>query len=220
MKTTKLMTGVLALAALALAGGGAWAADANPLNDSAVFTVRITPNVDLGVTVNTTGSKWADSGTNDLNVTQDLGTDELLSVPVGIAMAGNFNNQELTLQGAALNTWTLDTDEVDRPDQLRLYAMFGRFGYAASPTTGEITGAVNLIKTGATAVGQAISDESTDNNHVYELVQAGTEYADMDGMLANATRKLWLRSRTPSVTSVAGQMAFTVTVTAVSGVTQ
>jgi len=36
-------------------------------------------------------------------------------------------------------------------------------------------------------------------------------------MAATATRKLWLRSRTPSTTSTDQQAAFTVTVTAVTG---
>src|SRR3989338_5641088 len=130
---TKLKTVKTAMltAALALMTATFAYADVNPANDSGSFTVRITPNVDLGVTVDTTGSNWV--GSSNLDVTQDLGTDKLLGTPIGIAMAGNFANQELTLTGAALNTWQLDTDEVDEVDKLRLYAMFGRFGFAASP---------------------------------------------------------------------------------------
>src|SRR6266576_2338049 len=96
------MKTVMLTAALGLMTAAIARADTNSANDSGSFTVRITPNVDLGVTVDTTGSAWA--GSANLDVVQDLGTDKLLTAPVGIAMAGNFNNQELTLTGAALNT--------------------------------------------------------------------------------------------------------------------
>src|SRR3990167_9800989 len=101
MKTVKM---AMLTAALALTGATFAYADSNPANDSASFTVRITPNVDLGVTVDTTGANWEGAST-DLDVTQDLGTDLRLDAPVSVSMAGNFNNQELTLTGAALNTW-------------------------------------------------------------------------------------------------------------------
>ncbi|MBI2387865.1 MAG: hypothetical protein HYV14_17905, partial [Elusimicrobia bacterium] len=46
---------------------------------------------------------------------------------------------------------------------------------------------------------------------------AHSEYQDVDGRSASDTFKLWLRSRTPSTTSTDEQAAFTVTVTAVTG---
>ncbi|MBI2387703.1 MAG: hypothetical protein HYV14_17080, partial [Elusimicrobia bacterium] len=49
MKLKTVKTAMLA-AALALTAAGVAYADTNPANDSASFTVRITPNVDLGVT--------------------------------------------------------------------------------------------------------------------------------------------------------------------------
>ena len=212
----KTLTTAMLTTALALMAATAAYADSNPANDSGSFTVRITPNVDLGVTVDTTGAAWA--GSANLDVSQDLGTDKLLDVPVSIAMAGNFNNQELQLTGAALNTWTLDTDEVDNVDQLRLYAMFGNNTTPTTPAVGEITGAGNLITTVAKRAGQVQADEATDNNHVYELPQAHSEYQDVDGRSASDTFKLWLRSHTPSTSSTDEQAAFTVTVTAVTGV--
>ena len=216
MKLKTVKTAMLT-AALALMTATAARADANPANDSGSFTVRITPNVDLGVTVDTTGSNWV--GSANLDVTQDLGTDKVLQTPVGIAMAGNFSNQELTLTGAALNTWQLDTDEADAQDQLRLYAMFGKGTVTTPLVAGDFAGAQNLIKTSATRAGQAQADEAGDTNHVYELTSAGGgEYADVDGMPSTATRKLWLRASTPSTSSTDQQAAFTVTVTAATGV--
>ena len=217
-KTVKAM---MMTAALALLTSAAYA-DTNPANDSASFTVRITPNVDLGVTVDTTGSKWV--GSSNLDVTQDLGTDKLLAdgFPIGVAMAGNFNNQELTLTGAALNTWALDTNDADDVDKVRLFALFAKNASATSPIVSDFNGAANLITTTPTRAGQPQADEAGDSNHVYELPIAHAEYAgapngDVDGMSATATRKLWLRSSTPSTSSTDAQAAFTVTVTAVSG---
>ena len=220
MKTgMKTMKALMMTAALALMTATFAYADANPANDSGSFTVRITPNVDLGVIVDTSGANWAGASTN-LDMTSDLATDTLLDGAVGIAMAGNFGNQELTLTGVALNTWVLDTDEIDVQDQLALYAMFGRFtGAVGSPLLAQITGTANLIKTAATRAGQAQADEGGNTNHAYELSNVGAdEYEDVDNMLSTATRKLWLRARTPSTTSTDGQAQFTVTVTATTGV--
>ena len=214
---TKIKTLMTVLAtAMALMTATFAKADSNPLNDSGSFTVRITPNVDLGVVVDTTGSAWA--GSTNLDVTSNLGVDTLMTTPVGIAMQGNFAKQELTLTGVALNTWVLNTSEVDTVDQLRLYAMFGKFAFGASPIAANFAGAQNLIKVAATRAGQPQADEAGDLNHVYELPIANGEYADVDDMLPTATRKLWLRSTTPTTTTTGGQAAFTVTVTAVTGV--
>src|SRR5437867_4369218 len=110
MGTKKFKAAALA-AAVAMMSASAAHADTNPANDSGTFTVRITPNVDMGVTVDTTGSAWV--GSANLDVVEDLGTDKILSAPISITMQGNFNKQELTLTGIALNTWVLDTDEID-----------------------------------------------------------------------------------------------------------
>ena len=219
-KTIQTST-IFLLIALAVAGATFAYADANPANDSASFTVRITPNVDLGVTVDTAGAAWV--GSSDLDVTQDLGTDKVLSAPVSVAMAGNFNNQELTLTGAALNTWQLDTDEADAVDQLRLYALFAKPASVTTPIVGDFAGAGNLITTAATRAGQIQANEGGDTGHVYELSTGHAEYigspnGDVDGMSATATKKLWLRSSTPASSSTDEQAAFTVTVTAVTGV--
>ena len=213
MKAKTLMT--VMVAAMALMTATVAKADTNPANDSASFTVRITPNVDLGVTVDTTGAAWV--GSANLNVAQDLGTDKLMGTPVSIAMAGNFNNQELTLTGAALNTWVLDTDEVDVVDQMRLYAMFGNNTTPTTPLAAAFAGVGNLITTVATRAGQSQANEGGDTLHTYELSTGHSEYQDVDGRSATDTFKLWLRSTTPATSSTDLQAAFTVTVTAVTG---
>ncbi|MDO8756533.1 MAG: hypothetical protein Q7J64_00850, partial [Elusimicrobiota bacterium] len=167
MKTVKtaMMTAALALMTATFAY-----ADANPANDSGSFTVRITPNVDLGVLVDTTGANWVGAGSVTLeDLTSDLGTDTLLDSSIGIAMAGNFANQELTLTGVALNTWALDTDEVDAVDQMRLYAMFGNDSTPATPAIGDFAGAGNLFTGSFVRAGQAQADECGNLNHTYVL---------------------------------------------------
>ena len=215
MKTLKA---ALAAAVLALMTATLARADANPANDSGSFTVRITPTVDLGVVVDTSGANWVGTSATLEDLTSNLGTDTLLEGPIGISMAGNFTKQELTLTGAALNTWQLDTDEVDVQDQLRLYALFGRFSHVGSPPQAAFDGVTNLITTSAGQAGQAQANEAGDTGHKYELPTTGqAEYADVDDMLPTATRRLWLRVRTPSLSSTEGQASFTVTVTAVNG---
>ena len=213
----KLKSALIA-ATLALMTATVAKADANPANDSGSFTVRITPNVDLGVTVDTTGANWAGASTN-LDVTSDLATDTLLEAPVKVAMAGNFSNQELTLTGVALDTWVLDTDEIDVVDQMRLYGTFGLDPFfAGTPDAVDFT-AADLITTAAKRAGQPQADEDalTDVNHVYELPGAHAESEEVDHMTVSTTRSLWLRTRTPNTTTTSGQARFTVIVTAVSG---
>ena len=74
------------LLCLTLAAAEAWA-DKNSSNDSGTFSVKIIPNVDLGVLVNTSGAAWA--GDTDLYATMDLGTEKLLGRVVSTtAIAG------------------------------------------------------------------------------------------------------------------------------------
>ena len=134
-------------------------------------------------------------------------------------MAGNFNNQELTLTGVALDTWVLDTDEIDVVDQMRLYGTFGMEPFfAGTPDAVDFT-AADLITTVAKRAGQPQADEDLGNdlNQVYELPGAHAESEEVDHMSATATRSLWLRARTPSTASTDQQARFTVIVTAVTG---
>src|SRR3990167_8849956 len=92
MKTTaKTVTTAMLTAALALMTATAARADANPANESGSFTVRITPNVDLGVVVDTSGANWVGTSATLEDLTSDLGTETQLELPIGVTMAGNFS---------------------------------------------------------------------------------------------------------------------------------
>src|SRR5688500_4577177 len=109
-KTTKGLTVVAAALGLAFLGSlGAWAADPVASNNSGSFQVRITPNVDLGVLVDTAGAAWA--GDTDLYTDLEPGQEKLLGTAVKLSVAGNFNKQEFEISAVKLDTWDLDTDE-------------------------------------------------------------------------------------------------------------
>lgn len=194
------------------------AADATPGNDSAQFTVRLTPNVDMGVIVDTTGAAWA--GSADLDAVMALGAEALLGTGVKLTVTGDFNLQELTLEGAALDTWTLDTDETPTNDQMRLYALIGA-DQGVAPASSLFNGAANLVTAAAARAGQPQADEGGNTNHAYEFSTAqAPQYADADDMPVGAVRRLWLRANTPPQSSVESQQRFVLTVTAVTGAGQ
>ena len=191
-------------------------ADANPGNDSGAFVLRLLPSVDLGVTVDTTGAHWF--GSSDLAVVSEMGTTNRLETGVTLTVTGNFNNQELQLEAVANDSWALDTDEADGPDQLRLYAMIGADQGAVVPAAALLSGTANLLTGTPTRAGQPQADEGGDSNHSYEFSTAQSpEYQDIDGMVVGTTRRLWLRADTPPLTTSDEQQSFTITVTAVSG---
>ena len=208
--------GLLAAGLLALGASSAWALDPVATNNSGTFTVRITPNVDLGVTVDTTGSAWA--GGANLDTSMDLSAEKILGTGVKLTVAGNFQNQEFQLGGANAAVWTLDVDETLAQDQMQLHGMIGA-DQTAAPATALFNGALNLITTTAKRAGQVQADEAGNLNHEYEFSTAqAPEYADVDGMAVAAARRLWLRAKTPNTSSTDAQQAFVVTVTAVTGV--
>ena len=211
-KASWITTAALLAGLLGLGAGAAWANDP----DFGVFTVRIQPNVDLGVNVDTTGSAW--EGSPNLDITMNLGEQKRLDTGVKLRITGNFHKQELELQALSLNDWTLNEAETDVQNKLRLHALIGA-DQAAPPDYALFDGAVNLVKeSGVVRAGQTQADESADDNHVYEFSNGqGAVYADVDDMAVDEVRRLWLRSDTPTSSTYDGQQAFTITVTALSG---
>jgi len=215
-----VLSAVLALTALAPLQ--AVASDADPSNDSDSFTIRIIPQIDMGVEVSTAGANWSGPST-DLDTTMEMGTTLLLESWISVSILGDFNNQELDLAGSPNDTWTLDTDASDEVDKLRLYGLFGQFDETtpASPEAADFADDTHLITAATRKVGQQQADESAgDTGKQFEMLSADPQYRDMDGMEVGTTRLLWLRADTPSQTSVDTQQGFTVTVTARTGAGQ
>lgn len=190
-------------------------ADSNPGNDSDQLVIRILPSIDLGVTVDTTGSAWVDGGNLDISGAA-MNSSHVMFTGVRVQVTGSFNKQELTIEGVGLDTWSLDTDESAEDDKLRLYGMFGEYQLTA-PASSDFNGANNLITNSAQNVGQTNPNEVGDTNHNFELDLADTGYQDMDDMKVGTQRTLWLRADMPTQTSSDQTQRFTITVTAVSG---
>ena len=104
-KTTWTLKAMLLGATLGLVSGDAWA-DPDSSNDSDSLTISVTPNVDLGVNVDTGTAKW--EGSADLTMTLATNATAYLASPATVTVLGTFNNQEVQVQGAALDTWALD----------------------------------------------------------------------------------------------------------------
>ena len=217
MTKTRNKTTWAVLAALALMLGMSSNAAADPVgsNDTGTFIIRIQPNVDLGVLVDTLGAGWVDAG--NLDVTMDLGTTQVLFTGVKLTVVGNFNNQEFALSAVADNTWVLDADEADGVDELQLYALICA-NQTTAPGSALFLDATYLLDGTPTQAGQSPANEGGNSGQVFEFkTDAGAVYADIDSMAVGTDRRLWLRADTPTTTTTDGQQAFTITVTAKSG---
>lgn len=211
----RLLLQAAALLLALLAAAAPARADLSPANDSGVFTIRLTPNVDMGVIVDTSGAAWA--GSANLDTVLAMNAESILGTGVKLTIVGDFNIQELTLSAAALDTWTIDSDETPTNDALRLYGLVGA-DQAAAPSSALFNGAANLVTTSAVRVGQAQANEGGDTGHAYEFSTGQTpQYADADNMPVGAARRLWLRANTPPQSSTDEQQRFVLTVTAVTG---
>jgi hypothetical protein len=217
---------VVAVGLLSLGAAGAWA-DSNNLNNSGTFVIRIQPNVDVGVQVETTGTGWTSAwpGLQSLNVSMDLGAEQVLATGVKLTILGNVNNQEVELKGDdSAATWKLvGSDATSLEDKLRLAALIGKDQDVPPDTTLFDNSADDqLITTAGVPAGQATDkegegDENNGTKHYEMLTTAGDKYEDVDTMHVGYTRRLWLRVKTPPSSSVSDQQAITVIVTALNG---
>ncbi|PCI37694.1 MAG: hypothetical protein COB53_05790 [Elusimicrobia bacterium] len=212
-----------ALSLLALFSPLCAKADINPANDSASFVIRVLPQIDLGVVVDTSGAAWI--GSSDLSMTPNLGSQQRLGTPVTLTIVGNLNNQELTLSALALDTWTVDTDaSATEQNALQIYALVGRdqTGVLATDADYDTGTSAHLITTSDLPVGQPIIDEgAATGNNFFEFIPAdGAKYDDVDNMKVGTVRKLWMSTMIPSDVTVEGEQKFQITVQAVFGADQ
>lgn len=227
MKTRKrTLTGALLSAALMLLGAyGARAADTNPLNDSDTLMITITPATDLGVDVDTATTRFSETDTpGTMSLSLALGATAYFVSPATVTILGNFNNQEVQLQAAALNNWTVDTDQVAKANAVQLFALFGSdVGMTAHPSEAEFdsdSGRHQVTGTPQVA-GQITTDEAAStirNSNRYEINDGSmTGWGEMDNLTVGALRQLWLRVDAPPQSSYSGDQRVQVTLTAVSG---
>ena len=187
--------------------------------DSDSLTVRITPNVDLGVDIDTGTARFnhADAP-GDLDIPLDTNATSYLISPASVTITGNFGSQEVEVVGqVSAGGWSLDTDEAIGADSLQVYALFA-VSKDTSPFESDFAGANNLVTTSPQMAGQPTGDEATpETNTRYEKAVGMDQGANMDNLPVSTLRQLWLRLDTPSSTSIDSAMDMTVTLTAKNG---
>ena len=180
-----------------------WArADSNPSNDSAALSIRITPNFERGVTIET-GSVNMDLGYMDMDASTQTVS------PATVTITGNILNTELNLAASITGGWVFDpnqTYESTGTNQLNAWVSFTSSNVAAIPSQdGE------FFRVGASSGAKIVSD-----TNVFGPVAVGIAggsgigrfegnaggSADMDSMNPTSQRHLWLRFKTPATTSV------------------
>ncbi|MFA6093266.1 MAG: hypothetical protein WC986_09980 [Elusimicrobiota bacterium] len=218
MKTTmKRVTGLLAGLALGLLLlGSAQAA----VSDS--LSITITPSVTMGVDVDTATTRMSlIASPGDMTLSMAPGATAYFVSPASVTVQGNFNNQELQLQAAALNNWTIDGDEVADQDAVQLYALFAT-SKSSAPLEAEFgsDSARHLLTTGVQVAGETSGSETNvRSTNRYEINNGDMDSgANMDDMTVGSLRQLWLRVDAPPMTTYSTAQAFVVTLTAVSGV--
>jgi len=215
------MAGALA-AACAAFGPSAAFADAVAGNDSDALTISITPNVDLGVDIDTaTPAGFLDLGS------LALGATAFTANPATVSVVGSFNFQELQVQGEVLDTWTLDGDQTANENALQLYALFTTVSRSSSPAqsafdfTGDATAAdANLVTVTARNGGVDSTTGETGDGRFEKQTDASDispGAGSVDDLSVGDKRHLWFRADLPPTTTVSAAQKFEVTLTAVNG---
>ena len=186
-------------------------ASAFSTNNVSMINVRITPNVDRGVEI--------DSNTVSLNLgTVDANVSTKTVSPATVTIAGNFASSELVMQAtvtaetAGNPSWTFDNDPTSgETDVLAAWGLFTAVTITSAPidTDFQIYNA-----TATTTMGDGTNAEVGDTAGRFEGSWGGS---DMDAMAAGTKRHFWIRLRTPSsfTTNVGEQrVRYTMTVAA------
>ncbi len=206
--------GLLA-AALAMTPAGAWAADADNSNNSDQIVIRITPNADYGVEIDTTNV------TLDLG-TLSLGTTAFLVKPATVTIVGTVSRrgvsntgQELDVTAGLTGGWLLDAapttgSQAGNLDELAMYLLFSATSLSEAPSgvdfasgNADITVTQSAIRAGGTAGVGTRFEKAT-----------GFGTTDMDNLSVSNKKHMWAWFRLPSETSVGGAQDVTVTLTA------
>jgi hypothetical protein len=214
---------LLAMSLLAL--WGAQTARAADEQNSDSLTITITPTTDLGVDVDTTTTRFTLTDTpGTMALTMQLNDKAYFVSPATVTILGNYNNQEVQLSAVALNSWTVDTDEVDEADQVQLYALFAA-DKGAHPTDADFdqgTDGRHQVKGAAKMAGETVvgveNNDLTGNQ--FEIADASmAQGTDMDNLAVGAVKQLWLRVNTPLTSTTEEAVSVTITLTAMTGKT-
>ncbi len=226
MKTSKLLTGLLAgLLVTVLFAGRAWA-DSDPSNDADSITVRITPNVDFGVDIDSAALQSGgliDLGIVNLFASTQTVTPATVTIRGNITSSGGGTGQELDVSGTIASqgggaSWTFDLSPSTHGtsgelDALATYILFSDTALSTAPNGDEFSVSAAEFTGTTLRAGGAGGVSGTK----FEKTDAGV--TDMDDMSPDEKRHLWLFFRLPDQTTSGDSQDVTITLTAVNAST-
>jgi hypothetical protein len=141
-----------------------------------------------------------------------------------VTILGNYNNQEVQLSAACLDSWAIDTDEIAKADKVQLYALFS-VNKASRPVElefGQGADRRHLVTSAVKVAGEAQGSEvdaNTGNQFEIAAANAMTGGTSMDNLPVGAQKQLWMRVDAPPTSNSEDQQRLMVTLTAVNGKT-
>ena len=189
--------------------------------DSDALTITITPNIDLGVSI--------DTGSMDIAGVIDLGSVDLYGTtqtvrPATVTILGTVSSDGSETTGQELNltlsivsggtAWGLDTTPSTHAvsgtlDQLAVYALFSDTGLSIAPNGNDFA-ADNAGFTSATQR----AGGAANNGVLFEKTGSGAK--DMDHQSPGDKAHLWMLFRLPNLTTSGTAQQITLTANAVS----
>ncbi len=217
MKGKKYVAALLGLA-LMVTGVRTAKATANSDNNADSLTITILPNIDRGVSIDTTAA-YMDLGTMDLKLTTRTVHPATVTILGTLASDGSqTSGQELDLSLTFTGGWSLDTaPTIDTTgvggevDALAVYALFSDTGLSTVPTAAEFVSDNGAFTTMSARAGGGSGDGT-------QFEKTGLGVLPVDGMdHKNPQEKahLWMLLRMPSATTSGGSKTVTLTATAV-----
>ena len=216
----KVMTGALMGLMMTALGAPAWAT-ADPTNDTDQVIIRITPNVDLGVSIATAAYDAGNDGYISLG-TVDLYQTTWTVRPATVTIEGNIGSngantgQELDVSGAITGGWSFDATPTvgaetgGEVDAMAMYLLFSDTTLSAAPAAAEFSSGSGEF-TGPTL--RAGGDGGAGGTQ-FEHVGGGS--TNMDDLSATDSRHMWLYFRLPNQSSTGNNQDVTVTLSAVN----
>ena len=223
MKTNWKSWGLSALV-MALAGTGAWAVGSDPdaSNNSDMIRVRITPNADYGVQIDTANLLGGGTGVIDMGALS-LGVSTWTVRPATVTILGTVSKnigsglggQELDMAVDMTGAWVLDatptTDAAGTIDELSVFVMFSAITMSEAPTGTDFGNATALH--GVTSEASWHVGGNSGAGKRFEK-QGAAHATDMDQMSANDVKHMWMYFRLPPTTSTGADQELTLTLTA------
>jgi hypothetical protein len=223
--TTKLKAAWALAALLVLVTGvSAWAADPNAANTEDGLTVRITPNADYGVTIDTANLGLAgetiDFGSLDLYTSTYTLKPATVTITGTVSKNGSQGGQELDVTARILtaNGWVFDptptTDATSGSvDELAMFLLMSPTTLSASPSAANYAAAASAaeLTSGGAGTQTSLTYRGGGNGGNGSKFEFGT---DLDQMSVNDKKHLWMYFRLPSQTSTSNAQDIAVTLTA------